>query len=80
MEEGAILLRVVLRLLGATAAPRALPALGPVDRRGAPAPAAAAQPDPHGRLFLSRGVVPAGSLLGSSSCSPDSGGLPAAGL
>lgn len=52
-----------------------------MDRWGAPAPAAAAaHANPHGDLFLSRIIGPAGSLLSPSAAAPDGCGLPAAGL
>lgn len=82
VQEGAIPLRVMLRLLLLAARPRRPPALlslGPVHRRGAPAPAAA-HPDPHRGLPFCWGVGPAGGLLGPSTAAPDGCSLPAAGL
>lgn len=85
MQKSAIPLQVVFRLLllpAAAASPRCLPALrslGPVNRRGALAPAAA-HADPKRGLFLCRGIGPAGSLLGPSTAAEDGCGLPAAGL
>ena len=85
MQDGAIPLRVVLWLLLLAAAPSCclpvLGSLGPVDRWGAPAPAAAAaHADPHLCLFLCCGIGPAGSLLGPSAAAPNGSSVPAAGL
>ena len=89
VQDGAVPLRVVFRLLllpaaaaAAAASPRRLPAfgsLGPVDRRGALAPAAA-HAYPNGGLFFCQGIGAARSLLGTSAAAPDGRGLPAAGL
>lgn len=80
VQEGAVPLRVLLRLLllpTAAGAPRGLPGfrfLGPVNRWGAPAPADA-HPDPDRGVPLSTG--PTGGLLGGSTAAPDAAGLQA---
>lgn len=83
MQDGAILLWVVLGLLLPAATLCCFPAfqsLGPVDRWGAPAPATAAYADPHLCIFLCWGVGPAGSFLGPSTAAPNGSSFPAAGL